>query len=333
MTVSEGGYYWRSYGVDVRPRTLEWITDENGFRNSQSRASSDIVIIGDSFIEYGDNEEDTFGKRLEQSLNGLTVINLGKAGYNPFQYLEVFKRYGLAQKPQFALFCFYEGNDISEMKMYLRWKRGEGSYYGSSQTFMQKYWAALFQTTRLLTGGLWQALEAGLRQIYPQSYHPDIVVVRLSVNRQYRTLFVDRLKVRSTGDMLQSEEWSELRKILNAFKNISAKNGIVPLIMYIPSVAHIYADYSTGESGGNWLAARDAQIAVKNNEENAMGAVAQELKIELVNLVALFEEAARQGKMVYETLDSHWNAEGREIAARYVADLLKSKYGRSTRPN
>jgi hypothetical protein len=29
--------------------------------------------------------------------------------------------------------------------------------------------------------------------------------------------------------------------------------------------------------------------------------------------------------LVYYALDAHWNAEGREIAARFVADVLKKR--------
>ena len=52
-------------------------------------------------------------------------MNLGKSGYGPFQYLEVLKRFGLKYKPRYALFAFYEGNDILDIRNYRRWRAGQ----------------------------------------------------------------------------------------------------------------------------------------------------------------------------------------------------------------
>ena len=103
--------YSPSYGVEVQPRTIEWVTNNDGFRGESENEVSDIVLLGDSFIDYGDNEAQTFGKILEQQLDGRPVTNLGISGYTPFHYLEVLKRYGLKRKPKVVFFCFYEGND------------------------------------------------------------------------------------------------------------------------------------------------------------------------------------------------------------------------------
>lgn len=97
--------------------------------------------------------------------------------------------------------------------------------------------------------------------------------------------------------------------------------------MYIPSAPHIYADYTTGDSGASWRGMRDQQIASKTNARNAMIALSSELKLSMLDLVPHFEIAAKEGKMLYEPFNSHWNAEGREIAARFVASALKSASG------
>jgi hypothetical protein len=104
------------------------------------------------------------------------------------------------------------------------------------------------------------------------------------------------------------------------------ENGISLIVMYIPAAAHIYAEYSTKQSGENWLQMRDEQIHAKNNTEEAMRHVVEELDIEMMSLTPVLEEAARQGKLLYYPLDPHWNPEGTEIAARYVAETLKSRY-------
>ena len=99
--------------------------------------------------------------------------------------------------------------------------------------------------------------------------------------------------------------------------------------MFIPTKVHIYAQYSTDKSGENWLKIRQEQIAVKANIENALISLAEQLDIMLINLVPVFESLAREGKMLYYPFDTHWNSAGREIAARYVAEVLQDRYSAS----
>jgi hypothetical protein len=110
------------YGIEVQPYSIEWIMDKDGFRNQRAMAAADIVVLGDSYIEYGANEADTFVGRLEEKLPGMSTRNLGKSGYSVGQYVQVLKRYGLQYKPKLALMAFYEGNDVAEVRDYLLWK-------------------------------------------------------------------------------------------------------------------------------------------------------------------------------------------------------------------
>jgi hypothetical protein len=73
-----GAQYSPRYGVEVQPYTIEWIMDKDGFRNQRAADSADIVVLGDSYIEYGSTEADTFVGRLKAKLPGVTVRNLGQ---------------------------------------------------------------------------------------------------------------------------------------------------------------------------------------------------------------------------------------------------------------
>ena len=44
----------------------------------------------------------------------------------------------------------------------------------------------------------------------------------------------------------------------------------------------------------------------------------------MISFRPAFEQAARQGKLVYYPLDLHWNEEGREIAASVTAEALRA---------
>lgn len=332
------------YGIDIPPQTVKWATDRDGFRGTRPKRFYDIVVIGDSYIEYGYTENDIFPKRLENRLGGLSVSNLGKSGYGPFQYLEVLKRYGLEKNPQVAVFAFYEGNDIHDIQRYLQWKKAlsqaggkhaagvpRGNDYAEvyallkSRNLFQRYVTAFRGTVRYIGRLIWLTSQLTVKRVFPQraTIHPKITDLDVG-HKHYKMLFVDKLDKTPTEQMLRTAEWIELKRILIDFKAVCAQNHILPLILYIPAAAHIYAEYSTEHSGRDWLRIRDGQVAAKHYAENAMIQLSQELNLRLLNLSLPFEAAAANGKMIYHSFDSHWNSDGVNVAAAFVAERLKS---------
>ena len=138
-------------------------------------------------------------------------------------------------------------------------------------------------------------------------------------------LLADKVSTETTENMLRSEEWTNLRTILIEFHDLARAHQIVPMVVFIPLAAHIYAEYSTDASGENWLKVRDEQIAAAGNAEKAMIRLARELRIELIDLTPAFKEKAKAGRVLYYTYDQHWNSEGRETAATVIAETLRKK--------
>ncbi|MET0515638.1 MAG: hypothetical protein ABW047_09985, partial [Nitrospiraceae bacterium] len=76
-----------------------------------------IVTVGDSFtVGVGVSYDDGFVARTEKALQeivpGTEVINLGVGGFQPDEYLSVFKAIGVRYKPDLVLLNFYIGNDF-----------------------------------------------------------------------------------------------------------------------------------------------------------------------------------------------------------------------------
>jgi PAS domain S-box-containing protein len=328
--------YSALYGIEVPPVYFEWITDKNGFRNGQTRDYSDIIAIGDSYLEWGNTEADTFVKRLEDKLPGLTITNLGKSGYGPPQYLEVLNRYGVNYRPKYAVMGFFEGNDVPDTEAYFRWKKGQteqlSDFHRQAQlSFFQRYWLSMESQATFIRANISYWIKLALnkiaqRQGYAHDVHPELAVLKLGDSETYKIRFVEQLDTRSPKEMLASEEWRQLKTVLTDVRDVCEKNGISLIVMYIPAAAHIYAEYSTKQSGETWLQIRDQQIHAKHNTEEAMRQMAEELDIEIISFTPVLEEAARQGKLLYYPLDPHWNPEGTEVAARYMAETLKSRY-------
>ena len=126
----------------------------------------------------------------------------------------------------------------------------------------------------------------------------------------------------STAELVRSREGQDLKRIVAEFKDLCLKQGITPILIYIPTAVSIYAEHSTPESGENWLALRDLEIARKRVTEDAVAGLAREVDIRMLDLDIPFESAARDGELLYYTFDTHWNSRGREVAAAYVAENL-----------
>ena len=177
-----GDHYSPAFGIDVLPVDTDWEYDGDGFRNSgKDSILADVVVIGDSYIEYGNDESDTFGKRLGRHL-GRPVRNLGIAGYGPFQYLEVLKRYGIQSRPKVALFCFFEGNDLGDVYAYKRWKQFNVIDNGTiamdfSRSFLGRYPMALSAVMRFFEDAAVHALQGRYMKLFAHSkssVHPDV---------------------------------------------------------------------------------------------------------------------------------------------------------------
>jgi hypothetical protein len=329
-----GDRYSPSYGIEVAPLPYEaTVTDENGFLNEIPHAQSEIVVLGDSFIEFRVNKQDSFVRRLER-ISGLTVTDYGVGSHGPFQYLEVFKRYALRQKPKFAIFSLFNGNDLDDVDSYVQWRQG-GDYYHNpiAEPLYSRYLIAMTQTGRFVRSALEQfGGRLGDGRIQGRDLiHPEIAEVRFGTNTTKMELMWYTKPPRSTADLLASGEFQGLKRILLEFAALCKRHGVVPILMNIPTKTHLYARYSTEQSGRSWKQIRDEQIRAKDNIDEAITALAAAIRIEYINLSPVFFKAAEQGVLLYYPFDTHWNSEGREIAAQHVAATLKAKFGTAIR--
>jgi hypothetical protein len=313
-----GNQYRAKYGVNMAPIPYTAVYDADGFRNgSQPRDVWHVAVLGDSNVEYGHDEDDTFSSRLGV-LSGLTTRNLGTGSYSPIHYVTVFKRYGLTPELKYVLFCFSEHNDIADIRDYKRWKAnrdGYGNYNLTDRTFVQRYVMALKDV-------LYTPLASVVAGGHEDSAG-DLVTIRLR-NSEVKAVITYKNDTRMPGELLEMDEWKTLKALLREFKGIATDNNIVPLVLFFPTKAHIYAEYTTPESEPNWLRVREQQIASKNNVEGALRLLCREVGIELISVSPAFEQAANEGKMLFYPFDSHWNSEGRQLAAAVVAETLSA---------
>ncbi len=286
----------------------EAIYDADGFRNEHGHNKTDVTVIGDSYMEVGLSNQDTFAAWLEKS-SGLLTANYGMGWYGPFQYVEVLKRYAIENKPRFALFCFFEGNDLDDIFYYMKWQQG-GAYYrfNPSGNILERFAACLKESA-------WAMIKFLIRR-----WDPRRAEIRLG-NTAYHTAFVYSANTRSRQELEKSAEVVKLKQLLKEFNEICAQDGIQPVVLFIPSKSHIYLPYASLPAMDP--SKIDAQKKGRAEVENSVHSAAQEIGMPWLSFTPLFEKMAMEGKFVYYETDTHWNTEGRRAAAEATAAFLK----------
>src|SRR5262245_3556164 len=91
---------------------IRFTYDSWGFRNPPDMEHADVALLGDSYVEgWYVSDDETAARRLGDQI-GLSVANLGVAGYGPMQELIVLKNYAMRLNPSVVFWFFYEGNDL-----------------------------------------------------------------------------------------------------------------------------------------------------------------------------------------------------------------------------
>jgi hypothetical protein len=314
-----GDQYTEQYGVPPAPIHFEETLNRNGFREDHAALHPEVVVMGDSFIEIGENEQDTFSQRLRKT-SGYSTKNYGLAWFGPYQYLEVLRHEVPKSGGRFALFCFFEGNDLVDIKEYRKWKTG-GDYY----QFKLRPGFHLWDRFRLAINDVGQAIHSHFiePQAKPESFFKNQLVDLKLKGEHQRVVFHYKPDFRSAVQITDSEEGRDLQKILVDFKRVSAEKDFTPVVVYIPYAAHIYGAYATEKSGSDWRDRRSAILASVSNVEKAVTQMTNRAKLPLINLVNPFKEKAAQGELLYYPFDTHWNPRGREVAAEYVGEKLR----------
>lgn len=113
--------------------------------------------------------------------------------------------------------------------------------------------------------------------------------------------------------------------MLVEFSRICKNEQIKPVLVFIPTVLQIYGRYYTADSPPKFLANIGQQLKYETNSEEALARIADELEVQLIDLVPTFRDFARRGILLYYPFDSHWNSRGKQAAAEAVAKSLLSQ--------
>jgi hypothetical protein len=305
-----GAKAWKRYNCEL---TL----DANGFRNPIDAESADVVVIGDSFVEGLHVEaSELMTAHLEKAL-GRSVVNLGRTGYGPQQERNVLLRHGLCLRPKTCVWAFYEGNDLQDLHEFdanqknLKWilddRRSRGFY---SRCFVRN--------------SLGFAIRRWLR---PEPTRPARLYAGRFDDRTGKAVeiyFSTGIQHGAGGPELPRGDSVELRRfeaILAEARAACESRGVELVVAFIPAKFRVYHDlcaFADDSPCRGWPIDDLPEVLARS-----IAAISPE--IPYVDLTGPLREAASGGGLVYLPDDTHWSAEGHEVAAWAIAERLTAR--------
>ncbi len=323
----------------VQPMALPYVANfEDGFRVNSSDPPFDVVVLGDSFIAIGENDQVTFPELLARE-SGLSVFNLGRAGYGPYQYELLFEE-RKHLKPKYALFCFFSGNDIRDTRNYLEFLSG-GDYgsYLRHRSVILRYGVALSDSVGVLRKALlsiFEAIRSKLeRTISASSYWhketpkkekkmPDYIGgIRVGGETVLMRFSYWNTKM-DADELIKEREWVSLDAILERFNESALSNGSTPIAIYIPTKLQVYGEkYEADASGIGFVNRISDQLKYERNSLNAFSRLVNKHGILFVDLYHPFKRELEEGRLTFYSFDTHWNSHGRAVAAVILTEAIK----------
>jgi hypothetical protein len=276
-----------------------------------------VVVIGDSFVEGLHVEApELMTARLARAL-GRSVVNLGRTGYGPQQERNVLVRHGLDLAPKTCVWAFYEGNDLQDLHEFdanqknLKWvldDRRSRSFY--SRCFVRN--------------SLGFAIRTWLR---PEATRPArLYSGRFSdrTGKDVEIYFSTGIQHGAGGPELPRGDSVELRRfeaILAQAHTACEERGIDLVVAFIPAKFRVYHDlcaFADDSPCRDWPIDDLPEVLSRS-----VAAISPEIRY--VDLTRPLRDAARGGGLVYLPDDTHWSAEGHDVAAWAIAERLTGR--------
>ena len=291
----------------------EIVYDRNGFRNTQDRDTADVAVIGDSFLEAGQDAEllPTLLERRHQ----VPVVNLGQSWYGPQQELIVLKRYAVPLRPKAVVWAFFEGNDLQDVH---RYNKSRQRWEAISRE-LQSPWKRSFTVNALLA---LHRLGVGCQPSPDALGHSGLArtaggEVRMYFDRPVRSL--------SKRDL---DALEQVRVVFREAYELSRLHRFHLVVLFIPGKFRVYSDLVRCEP--------DSECAdwTTNDLPQRLGRMLTEVSpaIRYVDLTPWLAAEARKGVLVYPPDDTHWSPEGQQVAAVAVSEALSQIFTSAAGP-
>ncbi len=289
-----------------------------------------VLVFGDSFAEgWGVPREESVSARLEARLEGVEALNFGVAGYGTDQEWLLFERQGREYQPDLVAVFFY-GNDLWNNAS----RQGIGAERGYKPFFQLEPEGGL-----RLAGVPVKKLEfwdqeaalpwkGGLERYLQQHWHLYVFLRKALVPevplRQQQDYYEGLYGTRD--DPRQARGWALTSRILKEFSARVEGTGGRMLLVYVPAIVQIEDE--------DWRMKRELHGLVADYDlfrpNRQLALLCEQYGIPLLDLYESFRQAARTRTLYFR--DSHWNAQGHDLAAEQLAAYLRQQGWRGSAP-
>jgi hypothetical protein len=319
-----------------------------------------ILGIGDSFVLGEVIPEHNFLRRVEDELNhpplppGLgapaeptrspagrlpalraEMILLGLGGYNPENYVGVLHEIGLPLKPDYAILCFYVGNDVTGLASPERILRGQLYTVGSYNpliNLLRKSRLYVFLERQVLFRLRRARLAHRSEGAAPQTAVPRPGADSTSSpggaeagpSRFYRLVEENRLPIFLHQTPMAIEAlWAEAEHCLMEFDADSRAAGVPWGLVVIPDEIQVNTRLRHDVLA---RLGQDEALYDMNGPQLRLKDLATRRGVPFLDLLPVFIAEDRPDSALYYPNDTHWSGRGNRIAARAVTDFLTLQF-------
>ena len=285
------------------PRTAqERITftyDRWGYRNATEMNHADVVLIGDSYVEgwyVSDNQ--TVAAQLAARL-GRPVANLGVAGYGSLQELLVLRTDALKRQPRAVGWFFFEGNDLYDDQRFENSRLAPPPTATETVPHREGLAAKHGWKKRSFVTNALRRLRRWSHPLVPNRA-PYWALIRDSTGATSKIYFADYAAVPWTR--FEEERWLATRAAFEQGWSLLKTRGIQLVFVYVPIKFRVYRDV-IGIPPSSPLRDWRAWSELPERFRSFCTAVSATC----LDLTPAFQDAAKNGVMVYARTDTHWS--------------------------
>ncbi len=275
-----------------------------------------VMILGDSFtVDRGGTACQLLADDLRK--RGFGVLNMGREGFGPGNYLDALETQGPDYAPDLILVNYYAGNDLTDTLFGQakdnsrrdRIKRIVNVLYVGELILQIR--ARLAQSARLAStqqviqesgGRLDSTLSPFLVEL--ARFYPDYLITNLLMENEDA-----------------ARAWASNQAYLLRLKQIAKKLGSRLVIAGFPSTVQVsesHKDFYT-----NIGFRYDARLATTRESQDRLASWCQREAITFIDLLPEFRSA--QPREFYLPTDDHWNSDGNVFAYQVLRDHLAAE--------
>jgi len=279
--------------------SVDFVTDEFGYRNYKDFNKNELVVIGDSFtVGVGVSQENI----LSEQMSGLLNKDVYNASFptHPRGYFDIWKRVNKLTSQKFkSIFLIFEGNDF--------FCTVEEVYSGQPpQASLFSYTFNFIQNTQTYN------FSYGLFNKVTSHYYPIKSPLKVDVRNVggNNMGFLDwYVSVSKRKEHCNKANWDTTFSFLGEIDNVE-------LIVFIPTKYRVYNDMLT-------------DIKIPKLQSQYLKNFAEKKEINYLDLsdhlINASKKLIKSNNYTFGRGDSHWNKNGIRIAAEAIVNKIKKK--------